>query len=36
MDEISKLDTGKYYFNVPFEEYEKVINSYNENVAKYD
>ena len=36
MDEIQKLDADKYYFNVSFEEYEKVINSYNENVAKYD
>ena len=36
MDEIKKLDADKYYFNVSFEEYEKVINSYNENVAKYD
>ena len=36
MEEIKKLDIGKYYFNVPFEEYEKMINSYNDNVAKYD
>ena len=36
MEEIKKLDIGKYYFNVPFEEYEKIINTYNENVAKYD
>ena len=36
MEEIKKLDIGKYYFNVPFEEYEKMINTYNENVAKYD
>ena len=36
MNEIQKLDADKYYFNVSFEEYEKVINSYNENVAKYD
>ena len=36
MEEIKKLDSGKYYFNVPFEEYEKMINSYNDNVAKYD
>ena len=36
MDEIKKLDKGKYYFDVPFEEYEKVINKYNDNVAKYE
>ena len=36
MDEIKKLDKGKYYFDVPFEQYEKVINSYNDNVAKYE
>ena len=36
MDEIKKLDQEKYYFDVPFSEYEKIINSYNENVAKYD
>jgi diketogulonate reductase-like aldo/keto reductase len=36
MDEIQKLDADKYYFNVSFEEYEKIINSYNENVTKYD
>ena len=36
MAEIKKLDQGKYYFNVPFEEYEKIINQYNDNVAKYD
>ena len=36
MAEIKKLDQGKYYFNVPFADYEKIINSYNDNVAKYD
>ena len=36
MNEIKKLDTGKYYFNVPFADYEKLIDSYNEKVAKYD
>ena len=36
MDEIKKLDEGKYYFNVPFEEYEKIINGYNDKVANYD
>ena len=36
MDEIKKLDKGKYYFDVPFADYEKVINSYNDKVAKYD
>ena len=36
MEEIKKLDQEKYYFNVPFAEYEKIINSYNDNVAKYD
>jgi len=36
MGEIKKLDTAKYYFNVPFEQYESIIDSYNENVAKYD
>ena len=36
MDEIKKLDKGKYYFDVPFAEYEKIINQYNDNVAKYE
>ncbi|ORX86274.1 2,5-didehydrogluconate reductase [Anaeromyces robustus] len=36
MEEIKKLDTAKYYFLVPFAEYEKIIDGYNENVAKYD
>jgi diketogulonate reductase-like aldo/keto reductase len=36
MNEIKKLDAGKYYFNVPFADYEKLIDSYNEKVAKYD
>ena len=36
MEEIKKLDQEKYYFNVPFAEYEKIIDSYNDNVAKYD
>ena len=36
MEEIKKLDQGKYYFSVPFAEYEKIINGYNDNVAKYD
>jgi len=36
MEEIKKLDQEKYYFNVPFSEYEKIIDSYNDNVAKYD
>ena len=36
MDKIKKLETGKYYFSVPFAEYEKNIDSYNDNVAKYD
>ena len=26
MAEIKKLDQGKYYFNVPFAEYEKIVN----------
>jgi diketogulonate reductase-like aldo/keto reductase len=36
MNEIKKLDAGKYYFYPPFEEYEKIIDSYNDKVAKYD
>ena len=36
MEEIKKLDQEKNYFNVPFAEYEKIINGYNDNVAKYD
>jgi diketogulonate reductase-like aldo/keto reductase len=36
MEEIKKLDTAKYYFLVPFEKYEEIIDTYNENVAKYD
>ena len=36
MEEIKKLDKGKYYFDVPFEQYEQIIDSYNEKVAKYD
>jgi len=36
MEEIKKLNADKYYFNVPFEDYERIIDGYNENVAKYD
>jgi diketogulonate reductase-like aldo/keto reductase len=36
MKEIKTLDTAKGYFNVPFSKYEEIIDSYNENVAKYD
>ena len=36
MEEIKKLDQGKFYFSVPFAEYEKIIDGYNDNVAKYD
>ncbi|ORX50747.1 2,5-didehydrogluconate reductase [Piromyces finnis] len=35
MEEIKKLDAAKYYFNVSFEEYEKIIDDYNKNVANY-
>jgi len=36
MEEIKKLDAAKYFFYLPFNEYEKVIDSYNERVANYD
>ena len=36
MDEIKKLDKGKYFYNVSFQEYEKIIESFKEKIAKYD
>jgi len=36
MEEIKKLDKDKYYFSLPFEKYEEIINSYNDKIANFD
>jgi len=36
MEEIKKLDKDKYYFSLPFEKYEELINSYNDKIANFD